>query len=364
MLPTSQSRITSTTVVALGLWVTNLLGCGSGGDAVSPPDQTPSAVDSLVLNLESADVTIGDTLRLIAIATDAQGLPVPGVALVWSSTNPSVATVSPDGLVTAVAEGEADIEVDIAGASNALASRSGALMNLAESQAQRGKSRAKVIVVQQSACNGALSVKAWDAVFELAYEAKGSADPFEQKFSVKQGSSATAHLTQSQSDASSSYWLGEVKGTARIDNVFTQTDSKAPDKVYKLVERSPGSLLNIGSIAAQLLISNIDGICRFQLKYLERTQWTQDRTYTGAQQAEGFIGAVELFSTLGQKPGANWSFGAENVTLPAMLKSAGPGIPEHPTAYYPASAVPVLLLEVDKKDAGSAKFSYALTAGK
>jgi hypothetical protein len=100
----------------------------------------------LVLSLDSADVIIGDTLRLTAVARDANGEPVPGIALVWSSTDPSVATVSADGLVTAVDVGEADIEVDIAGASQAQTSTDTEMAVAALGQ-YRGRSRFKMISV-------------------------------------------------------------------------------------------------------------------------------------------------------------------------------------------------------------------------
>src|SRR6188474_102525 len=89
---------------------------GSGsGDTTGPPPGGADQVDSLVLSLDSVDVPVDDTVRIHAEARDANGEVVPGVQLTFTSSNPAVATVSDDGLVTAVDMGKAEIEVGIAG---------------------------------------------------------------------------------------------------------------------------------------------------------------------------------------------------------------------------------------------------------
>ncbi len=99
-------------------------GCGSGSDGGTatppappppPPDPgTPAAsVDSIFLALDSATLVIGDTVQLVAVPKNSSGQAVTGVALVWTSTDHSVATVSATGLVTAVGFGEAEIDVDV-----------------------------------------------------------------------------------------------------------------------------------------------------------------------------------------------------------------------------------------------------------
>lgn len=92
-------------------------GCGGGsGDVTGPPGGGGSGtVDSLVLSLDSADVIVGDTIRIVAEARDANGQVVPGIRLSFSTSDPAVATVTDDGLVTAVDFGEAEIAVGIAG---------------------------------------------------------------------------------------------------------------------------------------------------------------------------------------------------------------------------------------------------------
>lgn len=69
---------------------------------------TPN-VASISLTLASNAVTAGQSTQATAIAKDAGGATVPGVNITYSSSNVSVATVSPVGLVTAVAPGTANI---------------------------------------------------------------------------------------------------------------------------------------------------------------------------------------------------------------------------------------------------------------
>lgn len=54
-------------------------------------------------------VSFGETLQLAARALDANNNVIPGLSVEWSSANEAVATVDGDGLVTAVANGTADI---------------------------------------------------------------------------------------------------------------------------------------------------------------------------------------------------------------------------------------------------------------
>jgi hypothetical protein len=122
-------------------------GCGGGGsgNVTAPPPGGTAQVDSLVLSLDSTDVILGDTLRVSAEARDANGQPVPGIQLTYTSSDPSVATVTGDGLVTAVGLGEADIDVGIAGEAASAAAAAGA-MSFSEFGGSHHR-RFKVIVV-------------------------------------------------------------------------------------------------------------------------------------------------------------------------------------------------------------------------
>ncbi len=79
----------------------------AGEDAVSATVTVDQ--EAIVLRLTPEDVAfraLGDTLRLVAEAADANGYPVP---VAWSSSDPAVAQVDASGLVTAVGNGTATI---------------------------------------------------------------------------------------------------------------------------------------------------------------------------------------------------------------------------------------------------------------
>ena len=77
-------------------------GCGSSDNTTEPPQ--PVAVASVDVTPPSGSLEVGSTLQLTATPRDAQGFPLTR-AISWSTSNPSVATVSTAGLVTAVAPG-------------------------------------------------------------------------------------------------------------------------------------------------------------------------------------------------------------------------------------------------------------------
>ncbi|MFQ5704011.1 MAG: beta strand repeat-containing protein [Gemmatimonadales bacterium] len=68
--------------------------------AVASVEVTPTSV---VLNF------MGETAQLTAVAKDANGNPIPGATITWSSSNSAVASVDVTGLVTAVAVGTVQI---------------------------------------------------------------------------------------------------------------------------------------------------------------------------------------------------------------------------------------------------------------
>jgi alpha-tubulin suppressor-like RCC1 family protein/uncharacterized protein YjdB len=90
-----------------------LVAVACGGDNPAGPP-----VVSNVVVTPGADtlLTLGRTRRFTAVARDASDNPVSGVTLVWSSSNPSVATVDAStGIVTAVANGLSIIRADAGG---------------------------------------------------------------------------------------------------------------------------------------------------------------------------------------------------------------------------------------------------------
>ena len=90
-----------------------LAGCG-GGDHSSTNPPPPPAVATVELSHQSATLKVGDILTITAVAKDASGQALTGRTATWSSSNPSVASVS-GGAVSGLAPGVAEITVSIEG---------------------------------------------------------------------------------------------------------------------------------------------------------------------------------------------------------------------------------------------------------
>ncbi|MBL0171955.1 MAG: Ig-like domain-containing protein [Gemmatimonadaceae bacterium] len=84
--------------------------CGGGGDAAAPRIVATVDVSPSLLNLVP-----GQTTTLTATAHDAAGIPISGKTATWSSSNPSVLTVSAVGVATAITDGIASISATIDG---------------------------------------------------------------------------------------------------------------------------------------------------------------------------------------------------------------------------------------------------------
>lgn len=75
------------------------------------------AVAAVVVTTPSATVAAGDTLELEAFALDSDGLEIPRDDFTWRSLNEAVATVRPDGELTAIGPGTATIGASLDGVS-------------------------------------------------------------------------------------------------------------------------------------------------------------------------------------------------------------------------------------------------------
>ncbi len=81
-----------------------LVGCESD------PSQPDSVIASVAVTPRLSNLVVGGTQQLAAQALDAAGAPVNGAAVVWTSSEPRVATVSASGLVTTVGPGATAIQ--------------------------------------------------------------------------------------------------------------------------------------------------------------------------------------------------------------------------------------------------------------
>ena len=92
-------RLVGTWARTLGLGV--LLGVAACGDSTAPP-----AVGSVsVVPNSIGPIAPGATATASADVRDASGQALTGRTVTWSSSSPSVATVSSSGVITGVAEG-------------------------------------------------------------------------------------------------------------------------------------------------------------------------------------------------------------------------------------------------------------------
>src|SRR5688500_8208078 len=101
-------RALELSVVCLG--ALELSSCGGGGDrTTSPGPLVPVSVASVTVTPVSLAMRVGESRPLIAIARDQAGSPLTGRVVTWSTTEPTVATVSLNGDVTGTGAGSATI---------------------------------------------------------------------------------------------------------------------------------------------------------------------------------------------------------------------------------------------------------------
>jgi hypothetical protein len=86
------------------------VGCGGEGNPTAP---SATATSISVTYPVASTIFIGNQVQFEATVTVSDGTSRPAANATWNSDAPSVATVSPAGLVTAVAAGEATISADV-----------------------------------------------------------------------------------------------------------------------------------------------------------------------------------------------------------------------------------------------------------
>ncbi len=108
-------------VTAAGVGSASITATSEGKSASAAIVVNPVPVASVSVSPASASVFIGTTQQLTATPLDANGNPLSGRAITWSTDAPGVATVNGSGLVTGVATGSANITATSEGKSGSSA---------------------------------------------------------------------------------------------------------------------------------------------------------------------------------------------------------------------------------------------------
>ncbi len=100
-----------------------MLGRGGGGDTAPPSVPLPTAavaVATVTISGEAGAVPVGRTRQLAALLRDAGGVELSGRSLAWTSSDPSVAEVSPLGAITGLKPGTVTISAASEGKTGSL----------------------------------------------------------------------------------------------------------------------------------------------------------------------------------------------------------------------------------------------------
>ena len=108
-------------VTAVGAGAATITATSEGQSGASSITVTNVPVASVAVSPATASVAAGLTVQLTATPKDANGNPLSGRAVAWTSSNAAVATVDASGLVTAVAAGSATITATSEGQSGTAA---------------------------------------------------------------------------------------------------------------------------------------------------------------------------------------------------------------------------------------------------
>ena len=101
-----------TSVALVALLPALILGCG--GDEVAGI-QEPATVAAVIVSAPTAVIRVGETVQLTATARDAGGNVLEGRSFTWTSGIGTVASVSPNGLVTGLVKGASEIRATTEG---------------------------------------------------------------------------------------------------------------------------------------------------------------------------------------------------------------------------------------------------------
>jgi len=188
------------------------------------------SIASVVVSPASATVPVGQTLQLTATPEDANGNPLSGRTVTWSSGSSAVAAVNGSGLVTGVALGSATITAASEGQSGTAAITvtrvpvASVTVSPATANLQQGQTR-QLTATPQDASGNALSgrVVTWASGNTAVATVSGSG-----LVSGVAAGSAAITATSDATDDSTAALLGRIGGT-----VFTAGDNAYPDGYYQ-----------------------------------------------------------------------------------------------------------------------------------
>ncbi|WP_373060094.1 Ig-like domain-containing protein [Gemmatimonas sp.] len=116
-----KSRMPSLTRWGAFVGVALLAACGDGSSSMTPPPPPPAVVVSRVdVSAATTAMTQSQTVQFSAVARTSSGAVVTSDQPVWSSTAPSIASVSASGVVTGVTAGSATIRATVGAATGTL----------------------------------------------------------------------------------------------------------------------------------------------------------------------------------------------------------------------------------------------------
>src|SRR5688500_3551495 len=92
-----------------------ITGASGGKAGTAEVTVTPTPVSSVTISPSQPTIVVGRTITLTAQARAANGQPLSGRTVIWSSGAPSIATVSSSGVVNGVRVGTAVIFASIVG---------------------------------------------------------------------------------------------------------------------------------------------------------------------------------------------------------------------------------------------------------
>lgn len=114
------------TVTGVDTGSVQIAASANGVSGIAEISVLPRPVAAVSVSPPTVTLKVGGTVHLVALLTDADGNPLTGRVVTWSSSDPTVATVDNTGLVTAVAVGPATITATSEGKSGSAAVSVGA----------------------------------------------------------------------------------------------------------------------------------------------------------------------------------------------------------------------------------------------